>query len=276
MARLLANVHSYHSAVTFLGNRAERKLAHNTYVYRIDDESVGVTLHNTRIVTYYLDGRVQLNSGGWSTSTTKDRINKLLPDGYSLWQHKFDWFVQHRSWPFAVEFKDNMVINASGEPPSHPHAINPMGPYKSFRQCVRSVSHRKRKPRDSRAYCGAIKARTERRNPAIDPATLGDIVWHMSMDGVDEEDSEENIGWMGLMRHIMHHEVLDAAEDAGHSKREARQALREVPDPFHAVLTEDSQGFRDVYPYTELEEAEEHFDTADEWFGREEYEEDED
>lgn len=47
-------------------------------------------------------------------------------------------------------------------------ATNPMGPWKSFRQCVRSVSHRKHPPRDPKAYCGAIKSRVERsRNPVI-------------------------------------------------------------------------------------------------------------
>lgn len=40
---------------------------------------VGVKLHRTIVVKYYRDGRVQFNSDGWRTVTTRDRMNCYAP-----------------------------------------------------------------------------------------------------------------------------------------------------------------------------------------------------
>lgn len=40
---------------------------------------VGVKLHNTVVVKHYKDGRIQLNSDGWQTVTTRERMNTFLP-----------------------------------------------------------------------------------------------------------------------------------------------------------------------------------------------------
>lgn len=40
------------------------------------DRAFAVRLHNTRVVTFYPDGRIMLDSGGWQTPTTRDRMNR--------------------------------------------------------------------------------------------------------------------------------------------------------------------------------------------------------
>jgi hypothetical protein len=55
-----------------------RKLANNTYLHQRGD-SYAVRLHATDIVIIHPDGTFSLNTGGWFTVTTKDRINRFSP-----------------------------------------------------------------------------------------------------------------------------------------------------------------------------------------------------
>lgn len=70
-----------------------RKLANNTYLEEAEDGAFAIRLHSTRIVTFYESGRIKLDTGGWRTVTTKDRINRCLPRGWRVWQRDFDWFI---------------------------------------------------------------------------------------------------------------------------------------------------------------------------------------
>ena len=77
----------------FLGKRNSRKLCHNTYAERLGADAIGIRLHQTHVVTLTLN-RLTLNTGGWDTVTTKDRINKFLPVGWSVVQKNREWFLQ--------------------------------------------------------------------------------------------------------------------------------------------------------------------------------------
>lgn len=75
-------------AQSFLGERVERKLSHNTYVHRasVTDgvggriSGYGVTLHRTMIYFVSDCGRfLRLDTGGWHSVTTKQRLHQLLP-----------------------------------------------------------------------------------------------------------------------------------------------------------------------------------------------------
>lgn len=93
MARLSRSpsIRTHAQAVEFLAKaRSEsdgRPLSGNTRVVRckvhmLDGETidtVGVRLHETVVVAYLPDGRYVLNTGGWNTATTKDRINSFSP-----------------------------------------------------------------------------------------------------------------------------------------------------------------------------------------------------
>lgn len=82
------SVHSWFSADTFLQNSNKKKLAHNTTVERFDD-GIGVRYHSTVIVFYHNDRHtITVNTGGWNTVTTRQRINALLPKGWGIVSEK--------------------------------------------------------------------------------------------------------------------------------------------------------------------------------------------
>jgi hypothetical protein len=68
-----------------------------------------IKLHSTHIISYFANGEVELNSGGWRTSTTKNRMNEYAPVGIS--QYRGLWTVRYagKDYPYA----DGMVINTS-------------------------------------------------------------------------------------------------------------------------------------------------------------------
>lgn len=103
---------NYQEALTKLGTRVSRKIANNTYMILHENEfgpsSVAIRLHNTNVVTFYQDGKVILNTGGWHTVTTKERINRFIPGGYTLSSLKGVWCVHHNG--VAHEYEDGMDL----------------------------------------------------------------------------------------------------------------------------------------------------------------------
>jgi hypothetical protein len=111
----------------------QRKLGNNTWLVR-QDERIAVKLHQTYILTYTPDNRIILNSGGWETVTTKDRMNKMLGWGTITSIHG-DWHVSVRFWipsdsygrgrfvEALVPFWSGMALNArTHEVADHPDA----------------------------------------------------------------------------------------------------------------------------------------------------------
>ena len=96
---------------TFLGKKQSRKITHNTWANRIGKE-IHVVYHKTSVVIYKGDGRIELNSGGWKTATTKNRINRYSPA--QVWQvtkKKGDdptWYISHVSLNADGEFEDGI------------------------------------------------------------------------------------------------------------------------------------------------------------------------
>lgn len=88
-------------------NAERRKVGNNTYAEILSDGSVGIMLHSTYVVKIHADGTYTLNSGGWQTSTTKDRINQYSPKKVS--QRQYEWFVSvnGKEYPFI----DGMVVS---------------------------------------------------------------------------------------------------------------------------------------------------------------------
>jgi hypothetical protein len=74
-------------------NRKSRKVGNNTYAEIMSDGSVGITLHSTMIVRIHPDNSATLNTGGWHTSTTKDRMNKYSP--VRVYQKKGEWYLNN-------------------------------------------------------------------------------------------------------------------------------------------------------------------------------------
>lgn len=87
----------------------KRKLDNNTYLEARAD-CYAVRLHATDVIEFHADGRIILNSGGWKTSTTKDRMNKFAPVRIS--QARGLWTVNYagQSYPYA----DGMTLHPDG------------------------------------------------------------------------------------------------------------------------------------------------------------------
>ena len=85
-------------------NRSQRKVGNNTYAYIQHDGSVAIELHGTKVVVIYPNGLYKLNTNGWRTSTTKDRINKYSP--VRVYQKNYEWFLKD-----GTPFEDNMLVS---------------------------------------------------------------------------------------------------------------------------------------------------------------------
>ena len=88
-------------------------IANNTLRINYNDGSSAIRFHNTDIITFRTDNKIVLNSGGYRTLTTKERINKFAP--VQLYQNKGLWYINNGSL-----FYDNCVINSEGKLISKP------------------------------------------------------------------------------------------------------------------------------------------------------------
>lgn len=80
-----------------------RKIGNNTYAQIQPDGSVTIRLHSTNVVTIHPGDGVTINSGGWRTNTTKNRINKYSPVG--VCQRSHQWYFDD-----GTEFEDGMFF----------------------------------------------------------------------------------------------------------------------------------------------------------------------
>lgn len=79
---LLADIKPYTSA---------KRVAHNTFDIQYVDGSRAIRYQDTDVVTWH-KGHVILNSGGFKTSTTKNRMNEYMPK-LQIYQHRSVWYV---------------------------------------------------------------------------------------------------------------------------------------------------------------------------------------
>jgi hypothetical protein len=84
-------------------NKNTRKVGNNTYAEILPDGSVGIALHGTTVVRIHPDNSATLNTGGWYTSTTKDRINQYSP--VRVYQRKGQWYLES-----GEEYEDGVVV----------------------------------------------------------------------------------------------------------------------------------------------------------------------
>lgn len=85
-------------------------IENNTVEYWDKDNNRIIRLHNTDIVKFYTNGVIELNSGGWRTPTTKNRINDYAP-GVRLYQEKSQWYVCGVLFYDGIKIKNGKVIS---------------------------------------------------------------------------------------------------------------------------------------------------------------------
>lgn len=104
---------SYHALATYLGKRDSRTLAHNTFVTRMGPEGpIDVVFHYTHILSFDLDGNVTVNTNGYHTVTTKQRLNQfLVPHGYRISSVRYHWFVYNLRTGEKQPYEDGMKLS---------------------------------------------------------------------------------------------------------------------------------------------------------------------
>lgn len=111
-------VHDFASAEEYLSGgrrKTDRPIENNTRVVRLDDDRIGVRLHNTDVVTFHRNGTTELTTGGWLTVTTKDRINRYAFPGWNrglrIGSDRGRWFVYALpGWRKVTRFFDGIKI----------------------------------------------------------------------------------------------------------------------------------------------------------------------
>ena len=106
-------IQSYEQAEKILRDRNGRglKLAHNTWLIRDREGDPAIQYHSTNIVTFLPDGVKVLTSGGWFTTTTKERFGKLT-HGVSVGQEKFEWYLYTTKGKY--EWRDGLRVDRGG------------------------------------------------------------------------------------------------------------------------------------------------------------------
>lgn len=103
---------TYGEARAMLKGRSSRKIANNTTLIDQSEGVIGLRLHSTVVVVFDDSGHIILNTGGYRTTTTKDRLNRVArAHGYSVFAKDFDWFVQKRGEE-PIPFEDGFTIPA--------------------------------------------------------------------------------------------------------------------------------------------------------------------
>ena len=85
----------------------------NTFVdYNSNTNCSTVVLHRTAIAVYdHNTQALKLNSGGYTTVTTKSRLNAILDElivGARVFQRDFNWFLSYNNQ--THDFNDGMIL----------------------------------------------------------------------------------------------------------------------------------------------------------------------
>ena len=105
----------YASALNMSQSR-RRKLANNTYL-EVNEDSFGVRLHDTQIIQWYEDGRIVLNTDGWTTVTTKERMNRALRPKWNVYSDKGVWYVNDHPYADGITLFPDGTVTGEGEDP---------------------------------------------------------------------------------------------------------------------------------------------------------------
>jgi len=97
---------------TQLGSRNRKKVANNTYLVRRENGDIVLILHESPILTA-TNGSLVLDSCGWQTLTTKERINRYLPTGWTLYSENRIWYLEDPQ-KARYAFADGITIEPDG------------------------------------------------------------------------------------------------------------------------------------------------------------------
>lgn len=70
------------------GIATSKIVARNTLLFTRHDGTRVVQFHRTPILTFYPTGMIDLDTGGWNTKTTRERLNTFLPHGWRVYTER--------------------------------------------------------------------------------------------------------------------------------------------------------------------------------------------
>ena len=91
-------------------NKQQKKLRRNTYLIRKGNDIV-VRYHETDIVTIHPNDTYTIRNGGWTTTSTKERINEYSP--MNIYQRNHAWYFNERYK--QILFVDGMMVDCHGD-----------------------------------------------------------------------------------------------------------------------------------------------------------------
>lgn len=115
-----------------------------------------IRLHYTDIMVFRPDGSIFLDSGGWKTVTTKERMNRYLPGGMSLYQQDGFWYLDYHpsGWGaeggWTVPYTDKIVIPADlSKPKQDAIALNEVATHKRLKRLINKMCREVKQMMDS-------------------------------------------------------------------------------------------------------------------------------
>lgn len=94
--------------------KISRRVANNTLEINYPDGRRAYRLHNTDIVTYHQNGDITLNTDGWDTVTTRERMTRYLPPAISVVRRKGVSYVYDRRNDSSLPLCDGMRLIGYG------------------------------------------------------------------------------------------------------------------------------------------------------------------
>lgn len=93
------------------GARIAKRIANNTLEIAYPDGRKAYRLHDTDIVTYMPNGDIRLDTGGWDTVTTRERMCRYLPSGVQVWRRKgMSYVVDRNNGDSMIPLCDGMLL----------------------------------------------------------------------------------------------------------------------------------------------------------------------
>ena len=94
-----------------LGILKSKLVRRNTRLTEYVDGRRTLRLHATDVLTWKPDGVIVLNSGGYRTHTTKERLNAFLPLDVRVYQKNYSWYVR-QDGKKDIDFVDGLELKA--------------------------------------------------------------------------------------------------------------------------------------------------------------------
>jgi hypothetical protein len=83
----------------------------NTLELEYDNGNRAIRYHNTDVITMLPNGDTVLDSGGWLTYTTKERLNRR----YKVWSKNSVWYIEEPATGNTLHFFDGITFDGCGK-----------------------------------------------------------------------------------------------------------------------------------------------------------------